>query len=181
MFDYLHPAASIGTRKNAVSPSRECPICGSSFRHFKRDVQTFIPRMSLDSKGLYILPILFFMNRPRPIPLSAKCLHLTLLPLIATLMKLEVELLRRCGIMARSEQRSLIGREVLGDRSRSVTAQARKEPLAASSPIDPPKNTRPVSLVWGVENQVSMGEPFWWDPASKRKTWLPRSVYEWAC
>lgn len=136
--------------------------------------------MSLDSKGLYILPIRSLMKETRSLPLFTNSLRLTALPLLATLIKLEVEMLTGYGMMPRSVQRSLVGREVLGSFSRSVAAQPLEGRIAASFPIEPPKNTGRVLASFWVENRVSIGEPFWWDLASKRKTWLPRSVYEWA-
>jgi hypothetical protein len=150
-----------------------------SCRPPRRPAKRFVLRSSLDSKALHILPIRFLMNGTCRAPVFTKSRHLTVWLLIATLMKLEVELLCRCGMMPRSEQRSLVGREVLGTLSGSVTAGHRRSAGRASFPIETPKNTSWILASLEVK-QTSIGEPFWRDPASKRKTWRPRSVYEWA-
>ncbi len=112
--------------------------------------------MSLGSKALYILPIRSLMREARRIPVSTNLRRLTALPLLATLIRLEFELLDRYGMMPRSEQRSLVGQEVLGSSSSSVTAEALESSLAASLPIKPPRILDGFSLVSGWKTEFPL-------------------------
>ena len=167
------------TRKNAGTSL----LPGCNFRLSEASsssaAKTSIPRMSFDNKVLPILPIRSLMTERRDIPAFTNSLHLTVLRLLDTLFKLEVELLMRCGMMPRSEQRSLVGREVLDSSSSSVTAPALEGWITAfSHRVSQTLGALPLVLRGGKPS--SIGAPFWWDPASKRKTWLPRSVFQWA-
>jgi hypothetical protein len=79
---------------------------------------------------------------------------------------LALDLLQRCGMMQQSEGRLRLGREV--QRSSPVTARALKHSPAALFVGHSAKNTRYVVPAWRG-NHVPVGEPFWSNPASKRK------------
>jgi hypothetical protein len=180
MFGYAHPATVTPPRKNAVNPMLQPPDFHYSVCRTRREARAFIPRMCLGSKALYILPIRSLMSVAPRIPLFTNSLRLTALPLLDTLIKLELDMLSGYGMMPRSEQRSLIGREVLGSFSSSVPAQALEGCLTASSPIEPPKNTSGYSLVSGWKTEFPLVNLFDGTLRLNEKTWLPRSVYEWA-
>ena len=96
------------------------------------------------------------MGEAHRILMSTKSRLLTVLLSNATLIKLEVELLGGCGMMPRSAQRSLVGREVPGSSSSSVAAEALESSLVASFPIEPPRILGAFSLASGWKTEFPL-------------------------
>jgi hypothetical protein len=114
----------------------------------RRSVTRCIPRTPLKRKPLCISLILLEMRRSSAQWSAFSLERLDALPLNRYSQHLALDLLDSCGMMPRSEERLLIGREVRADSSSLVTAGALKDLLAASLPLSLPKILSAFSLLY---------------------------------
>jgi hypothetical protein len=113
----------------------------------RQQATTFIPGTRLKSKGFHVVPIRFHM--------PPSCTHLSASPLerldgltrACRRRQLALDLLHGCGMMPKSEERRLVGREVRGHSSSLITAGA-KDLLAASFPLSLPQILSASSLLY---------------------------------
>jgi hypothetical protein len=114
----------------------------------RRSVTTFIPRSPLNREP-FCIPLILLQMRPSSAQLSGFSLErLDAPPLNRYSQHLALDLLDSCGMMPRSEERLLIGREVRADSSSLVTAGALKDLLAASLPLSLPNILSAFSLLY---------------------------------
>jgi hypothetical protein len=114
----------------------------------RQQVTTFIPGTRLKSKGFHILPIRFHMRPFRTHPGASPLERLDRVTRIRQSRELALDLLYGCGMMPKSEERWLVGREVRGHASSLVTAGAWKDLLVASFPLSLPQILSASSLLY---------------------------------
>lgn len=114
----------------------------------RRKARKFIPRTPLKRKAFHILQIRCKMRRSRAHWSAFSIERLDTLTLPRYLLELALDVLQGCGMMPRSEQHLLVGREVRGHSSSLVTAGALKHLLAASFPLSLPKILGAFSLLY---------------------------------
>jgi hypothetical protein len=132
----------------------ESVLAGSSVS--RQSATTFIPRILLKSKVFHILPIRWHMRRSNAHWSAFSRGTLDGLTLTRYSQKLALDLLKGCGMMPRSEEHLLVGREVPGHCSSLVTAGALKDSLAASFPLSLPQILSAFSLLYQRKIKFSL-------------------------
>jgi hypothetical protein len=130
---------------------RDSQNCGESMlaaSTVSRWNATFIPRISLKSKVFHILPIRRDMRPSNAYRRAFSLETLDGLTLNRYSQNLALDMLKGCGMMPRSEEHLLVGREVRGHSSSLVTAGALKDSLAASFPLSLPQILSAFSLLY---------------------------------
>lgn len=106
-----------------------------------------IPRSPLKSEVFHSLAIPPGPQRREPNGPCPLFINLRGLRLTGYFWRLALDMLHGCGMMPESEELMLVGREVPGRSSSSVTAGALKDWWAASFPLSPPENRRVLAIL----------------------------------
>ena len=131
--------------------------------------KTFIPRMCLETKVLHIPPMPYQMSRLRARARVASPYRLDRIRLWRDRRDLALDLLVSCGMIHQSEERWLVGRKAQGSRgSLAITRASKPTARRLRSSAILPGIPGTLCQAWH-ENHVPVGEPFWSNPASKRK------------
>jgi hypothetical protein len=114
----------------------------------RRVTTTFVRLIPWKSKLFHILPIRCAVRRLNAHTSASSYERLDGLTLTRYPQKLALDLLKSCGMMPRSEEHLLVGREVRGHSSSWITAGALKDSLVASFPSSLPKILGASSLLY---------------------------------
>jgi hypothetical protein len=129
--------------------SQKCGKCVlRALTVFSCNATTFTSRIPLNSKVFHILSIRCAGQLSRPHASATSLDRLDGLTLTRYSQDLALDMLNGCGMMPRSEEHVLVGREVRGRSSSLVTAGALKDWLAAFFPSSLPKILGAFSLLY---------------------------------
>jgi hypothetical protein len=143
----------------------------------RRVTTIFVRLIPWKSKLFHILPIRCNMRATRAHCHASSLDRLHGITVTRYSQKLALDLLKSCGMMPRSEEHLLVGREVRGHSSSLITAGALKDSLAASFPSSLPKILGASSLLYQRKIEFPLVNLFGGTLRLNEKTWLPRSVY----